>query len=265
MMAKRAPRHDAHVPVEEAERAVRLVEQEVQRERQPWWALRRRGHIVWIVHLALLALFAVLAAIAHTLRADRPDVWATGHLQRLSGLDGLLTAVSWIGYAPHDVFVYGAIILGAFLVGLRMDAICLLGAVLGAGALDQIVKQLVARPRPSAPAVHVLGHVGGYSFPSGHVLSYVAFFGLLAYVAWVRLRPSPPRAAAIAICLVLLTLVGPSRVYLGAHWTSDVIGAYLLGGLWLSLMLRLYVTWLDRLAAQPAARATWRRVLQVPD
>ena len=122
----------------------------------------------------------------------------------------------------------------------------------------------MARPRPGNP-VHVLQHAGGYSFPSGHVMSYVAFFGFLAYVAWIQLRPTPVRALVIAVCVALVILVGPSRVYLGAHWASDVIGAYLLAGLWLSVMLRRYVAWLDRLSAQPGtACSPWRRFLQLP-
>ena len=44
----------------------------------------------------------------------------------------------------------------------------------------------------------------------------------------------------------MLLLIGPSRIYMGAQWTSDVLGAYLLGGLWLSVVLRAYVAWLDR-------------------
>ena len=54
------------------------------------------------------------------------------------------------------------------------------------------------------------------------------------------------RALIIGPCLGLLLLIGPSRIYMGAHWTSDVLGAYLLGGLWLSVVLRAYVAWLDR-------------------
>lgn len=264
-MAERAPEHDPPAPVEKAERAVRGVEEEAARERQPWWSLRRRGHAVWVVHLALLAIFSALAGVAHHLRADGPDVWVTDHLQHLTALDGLLTAVSWIGYSPHDLIVFGGIILIVFALRFRMDAICLLGAVLGAAALDGLVKALVARPRPDH-AVHVLQHVGGYSFPSGHVMSYTAFFGFLAYAAWVRLRPTPVRALVIAVCLALIILVGPSRVYLGAHWASDVIGAYLLAAIWLSVILRLYVAWLDRLSARPGtARSRWRRFLQLPD
>jgi membrane-associated phospholipid phosphatase len=213
-------------------------------ERRPWWSLQHRGRTAWIIHLTLLAVFAVLAAIAHSLRSDRLDVWVTGQLQRPHLLDAPLQVVSWIGYAPQEIGIVGGIILLVFAVGYRIEAAFLSVSVVGSSILGEIVKDLVARPRPSAPLVHVLRHVGGYSFPSGHVLSFVSFFGFLAYLAYVE--PSNPWVSrlVLALCILLLVLVGPSRIYLGAHWASDVIGAYFLGGIWLSIILRAYVAWL---------------------
>ena len=218
--------------------------QKVAPERKPWWSLRHRGREVWTVHLILLAVFAVLAAIAHSLRADRLDVWITDQIQRPGLLEAPLQAVSWIGYTPQEVVIIAAIVLLVFALGYRVEAVFLLVSVIGSNILGALVKNLVARPRPSAPLVHVLHHVGGYSFPSGHVLTFIALFGFLAYVAYVE--PSNPLVSRFVLipCLILLILVGPSRIYLGAHWASDVIGAYLLGAIWLSVILRVYVAWL---------------------
>ena len=245
-MARRVPEQDLPPPIEGAREALHTVQAAAQAERLPWWSVRRRGRQVWLVHLGLLAVFAVLAAVAHSLRADRLDVWITDTVQRLHGLDGLMRAVSWFGYTPQQPIVFGAIILLIGVLGFRVQAVALLVSAVGASLLNELVKQLVSRPRPGAPAVHVLGHVGGYSFPSGHVMTYLAFFGFLTYLIWIGVRKRALRRALLLPCLVLLILVGPSRIYLGAHWASDVIGAYLLGGLWLSLVLRLYVAWLDR-------------------
>lgn len=220
-------------------------------EHLSWWSLKHRGRIAWTVHLILLALFAVLAAVAHGLRADRLDVWLTGKIQGAHSLDGLMQAVSWIGYTPEEVFIFGAIILIIFAIGYRMEGLFLLISILGSSVLGAVVKNLVARPRPGGPLVHVVRHVGGYSFPSGHVLAYVSFFGFLGYLAWIEPRSRLLSRLVLAICVFLVVLVGPSRIYLGAHWTSDVIGAYLLGGIWLSVVLRTYVALLDRRAAHP--------------
>jgi membrane-associated phospholipid phosphatase len=209
--------------------------------RPPWRSPRRRGRLVWAAHLALLACLVALAALAHGRRADPPDLWLTETLQGQHWLDAPLRAVSWIGSWPQELAIYGALVLAlAIRRGLRA-ASTLVGAVLGATALYWAVKALVRRPRPAGPHVHVLGHLGTYSFPSGHVVTYVACYGFLAYLAWTTMRRGALRVAAVAICLALVALIGLSRIYLGEHWASDVLGGYLLGGIWLSLVLRAYV------------------------
>src|SRR6266851_8457071 len=138
------------------------------------------------------------------------------------------------------------LIVGLYALRYRVEATFLLLSVAGAGILEWLVKLLVHRPRPAGPDVHVLTHVGGFSFPSGHVVSYMALFGFLLYLAWIALRSPVLRWGTVSLCLLLLVLIGPSRIYLGAHWASDVLGAYLLGGVWLSVVLRAYVAWQDR-------------------
>jgi undecaprenyl-diphosphatase len=88
--------------------------------------------------------------------------------------------------------------------------------------------------------VHVFRHVTETSFPSGHVVTYTAFFGFLWFMAYTVLKHSWQRTALLFLLGGLVVLVGPSRIYLGEHWFSDVIGAYLLGSLWLSLSIYLY-------------------------
>ena len=87
-----------------------------------------------------------------------------------------------------------------------------------------------------------------------HVLAYISFPGFLAYPAWVEPRNSLVRGLVLAPCLTLLILVGPARIYVGAHWASDVIGAYLLGIVWLSASPRLYDAWLARGAPEAPSR-----------
>jgi undecaprenyl-diphosphatase len=86
--------------------------------------------------------------------------------------------------------------------------------------------------------VRMLRHMGGYSFPSGHVVTYVAFFGFAAHLAGIDVHSPTLSWLIILPCAGMIALVGPSRIYLGAHWASDVLGAYLLGGLWLGLVTR---------------------------
>jgi undecaprenyl-diphosphatase len=118
--------------------------------------------------------------------------------------------------------------------------VMLLSAWIGAELLFNVVKLLVDRTRPPvAMAVH---HFGGLAFPSGHATTASAVWGM---VAALLVLGAPSRRARIILRLagaLLVIVVGLTRVYLGAHWASDVFGGWLLGGLWLVAVLRLVGT-----------------------
>jgi len=82
--------------------------------------------------------------------------------------------------------------------------------------------------------------VTDYTFPSGHVIFYVTFFGLICYLTASKMEQIWKKALLITPPGILIAFVGISRVYLLEHWTSDVIGAYLLGSLFLIISIRVY-------------------------
>jgi membrane-associated phospholipid phosphatase len=104
------------------------------------------------------------------------------------------------------------------------------------------LKEIIRRARPFPIAGNVTGliqSINEYSYPSGHVLFFVVFFGFFAYLAWIYFS-GRARVIVIAICLSLIALIGPSRVFLGAHWASDVVGSYIIGAIWLFLLILAY-------------------------
>jgi undecaprenyl-diphosphatase len=115
----------------------------------------------------------------------------------------------------------------------------MIGVASGAG-VNRLFKALVDRPRPREPLVQVAFAVAHESFPSGHVVFFIEFFGWLLFVSFVLLKTGLLRRITIGILAALIAIIGVSRVYLGAHWPSDVLGAYLAGGLWLMLMVEIY-------------------------
>lgn len=119
---------------------------------------------------------------------------------------------------------------------------CFIILTLSNFVLTAVLKVLVARPRPPDFVLNPADFfrvIDQYSFPSGHVLYFVVFFGFIAYLAWLH-QSGRSRILVIAICGALILLIGPSRVYLGAHWASDVLGSYIIGFLWLTLIILTY-------------------------
>jgi membrane-associated phospholipid phosphatase len=108
--------------------------------------------------------------------------------------------------------------------------------------LNELIKYIVARPRPTPSLVDIIQQASGQSFPSGHVMSYVAFWGLLFSFGIILFQGKHWwRTALLIISGLLVVLVGPSRVYLGDHWASDVLGGYLISGVLLGIALWIYL------------------------
>jgi undecaprenyl-diphosphatase len=121
--------------------------------------------------------------------------------------------------------------------GTRRPLALLAGAFLGSVVLYDTVKVLVARPRP--PVGQMVTSYSGYAFPSGHATQAVAFYGMLAALVAVNTPSWAAKVAAWASAVGIWGLVGFSRLYLGVHWLTDVLGGFALGGLWLFALLLL--------------------------
>ncbi|HEY3344808.1 MAG TPA: phosphatase PAP2 family protein [Anaerolineaceae bacterium] len=203
---------------------------------------RMRSTIFQIYLLAAIIGFSFLALLASTVAYFPVDLTITRAIQLLhfSGLEPLMVAVSWLGYLPQSIGVVLVICTTLYLFGFHWEA---LACVLVAGVdtlLNTLIKVVIHRPRPAADLVHVFSNVGNYSFPSGHVMFYTAFFGFLFFLVYTLLRRSIRRTVLLVVLGGLVALVGFSRIYLGEHWASDVIGAYIMGSLLLSAAVIVY-------------------------
>ena len=187
-------------------------------------------------------LFGVLALLAWTFAYFPLDLELTRAIQQVEApwLDLLFSAVTWIGFPPQSNVVFGAVIAVLFLARLRLEALLTLFAAAGSAGLWFAIAPLVQRPRPSPELVHVTMQLPAGSFPSGHVLNLTAIFGFLLYLAFMLMPPGALRRLTIALLALPLLVVGFARVQAGAHWPSDILGGYLLGGIWLLLTIHLY-------------------------
>ncbi len=152
----------------------------------------------------------------------------------------LMEFVTGLGFNPLSYLLSGLVVLFVIVVGLRWESVMLLFAAVGVSLLGAVVKLIVHRARPSADLVNVFSKLNDYSFPSGHVLLFTAFLGFLIFLIYTLTPHSWARTLGLIFLGGLVALVGISRVYLGEHWPSDVLGGYLLGSLWLLLTVFVY-------------------------
>jgi undecaprenyl-diphosphatase len=124
--------------------------------------------------------------------------------------------------------------------GLPRAAKLMLGSVVSV-PLNVALKTFWDRERPDKEIVHVAVETAGTSFPSGHTMGATAFYGALAALAWIHLDPRRTRLPLTLVLIALPIGTGVSRIYLGAHWLSDVVGGTALGLLILIPLVRRYL------------------------
>lgn len=187
--------------------------------------------------------FGALLAIVRARRSEAIDIAITLRVQRFRhrGFAALLRSVSWPGFPPQSRIIPPAIIGLLWWRRLRLEAGFELAAW-GTALLSTLVKAAMRRPRPVAgkDLRVVAAPLGGSSFPSGHVLTYVGTYGFLAYLVHTLVRPRLVRRLAVGAILALLALVGPSRIQQGHHWPTDVTASYFLGLSYVVALAELY-------------------------
>lgn len=139
----------------------------------------------------------------------------------------------------------GSVVVWRFAAaGRRHAAVLFVIAALGGEALDFMLKVLFRRTRPEV--FFGLAAPQTYSFPSGHAMLSVCFYGVLAALVAPRLESRGRRAAMWAGAAVAAALIGLSRVYLGVHYPSDIVAGYAAAVVWVFSVRAGYGIWLRR-------------------
>ncbi len=172
------------------------------------------------------------------------DVEITRALQSLRNptLDLFMYLLGYPGLYPQVIPLNAFIILILYLCRAKWESLTLLALGPIIGIVGTLLRYTIDRPRPSPDLVWVdqqIEHLH-YSFPSGHVLGFVAIFGFLWYIGWTQVKPSWHRTALLIAYAALIALVAISRIYLGEHWASDVLGGFLTGSAFLASVILFY-------------------------
>ena len=199
---------------------------------------RRRGLTPLVAVTAAALVFTVLLVLVRLQWAplESADHGAATDLNRLIAGDAtavsVVKAVTWLGSGG---VLWTLILAAAVILAIRRRwrlAVYLLVTGAGALVLDPVLKSLVGRLRPVVP--HPIAHGTGDSFPSGHSFGSIVCYGaiLLVFLPAARGRWRP---AFLAVIATLVAVIGISRILLGVHYLSDVVGAWALGVTWLGI------------------------------
>jgi membrane-associated phospholipid phosphatase len=218
-----------------------------------YWLLHRVGQrnlsagaLGLLITLGLAALVGVGSLLGLALQElsgsqSAPDRWIQTFMvaHRNQWLTSTMQAVTLLG---DSSFVIGVVcivgLIWSYFARSLYPLTLLLVTYLGARVIESAVKQLSHRPRP--PIDQAVDHFTRFAFPSGHAIYAITIYGMIAVLLSLVSRQRQRRLAVLAIWVgatLIVALVGSSRIYLGAHWLTDVVGGYILGAAWLIILL----------------------------
>lgn len=178
----------------------------------------------------------VFAYISHHVSASRTD---------------FLTFITYSGKHSFLIPAYLTLLAWFLFRKNKWYSVRVLALSLSSLSLMLFLKHSIQRARPDNP---LLAQVSGYSFPSGHALMSVVFYGLLIYITWHELSNRWLRRVFIILLLLLILLISFSRIYLRVHYATDVLAGLSVGFIWLVLSLwmikKIEVGWANRNTAR---------------
>ncbi|GAB1463728.1 phosphatase PAP2 family protein [Pedobacter sp.] len=192
--------------------------------------------------IALLVAFALLALFVTNNPVNNLDISISHFLQQFHNplLDQIMIFISAFGNVP---VAFAALLITAlvfWLFNYKREALFVL-AISFTGIITFSLKRLFNRPRPTDEYVTLIESYNNHSFPSGHTLSYVVFFGFLILLMRNLIAIPSYLRRMVSIFSYLMFVTGPiSRVYLGAHWFTDILGGILIGLLYLLVLNHFY-------------------------
>lgn len=194
-------------------------------------------YLTWVIFIGFLTM-AIFAKLYPMFVFDLPITQVVQAIY-IPGFDKLMVLISDLGGSYWGGFSVLIICVGFYILRRYMNIFLILSSVLLTSTLSQIAKRIINRPRPDPNLIkqHEQFLVSG-SFPSGHVLFAMGFYGFLLVLVLSKMKESKMRNVLVVLLLSMIIFMGVSRIYLGAHWLSDILGSYLLGSAWLILVFR---------------------------
>jgi membrane-associated phospholipid phosphatase len=247
----------------------RVVEKEITAADVIRYFKAKRTRILIGLGVLQVALFALLAWWVYQRSLWHIDAAITRQFQSHEAIwvRDTMFAVSMLGNIPH--LLEGLVALTAIILWFahrRLAALLMVFVYEVSVRIYPLIKLVVNRPRPTqARQVQVLSPAHGTSFPSGHVVTYAAYWGLL-FLLVIFVLPGKWsktwwwRVPVLIVSAAFIILIGPSRIYVGDHWMTDVLGGYLFEGFLLCFAFLHYFKLVEvspKLKAVAVQRVKW--------
>jgi len=201
--------------------------------------MKLTGHLLraFLISFVSLIGFSCVAVLISGQKIIRFDQTVISFIQDFESptLTTIMKFFTYIGAFPSVfvIFLLACFFL-YFVLKHRIELLLFGTVVIGTPIINQILKQFFHRVRPD---LHRLIEIGGYSFPSGHAMNAFTVYGILTFLLWRHIHTRLGRTVLIMISSIFILMIGTSRVYLGVHYPSDIIGGYFASGFWLSISI----------------------------
>lgn len=196
--------------------------------------------IAFLISLLSLLGFGLMALLVSNHSIYHFDSTVINFIQGLESpvMTSFMKIITFLGSSVFIILLSISILYFLYKVlDHRSELILFIAALIGSNILCILLKLFFHRARPD---LHRLIEISGYSFPSGHATNAMTVYGILAFILWRNIRTKFGRSLLIIISLIMILLIGISRIYLGVHFPSDVIAGYFIGGFWISTAIWYY-------------------------
>lgn len=184
-----------------------------------------RKNVQWIVLLVCLVIFLIIAEKVYSKEIMEADIIGYNFISETLISNSFTPIAKFITNFGGAIWLLLLIILSLIVFKNKKIKIALVLNLIIATALNFILKNIVQRPRPTE--FRIIEETG-YSFPSGHSMVSMAFYGYLIYLTYKYIKNKYLKFGIITLLSLLIISIGISRIYLGVHYTSDVIAGFLI-------------------------------------
>jgi undecaprenyl-diphosphatase len=184
--------------------------------------------------------FGLIALLISDKKIARFDQMCTSFVRGMESppLTSIMKFFTYIGSGlPIVLITLGILFFLYKVLHHRRELILFIWVVIGSAALNQVLKLIFHRARPT---LNRIVEANGFSFPSGHSMAAFSLYGVLAFLLWRHIPTVLGRVILIIISVILIVAIGVSRIYLGVHYPSDVLGGFLASASWLAASIWFY-------------------------